>query len=151
LRETALRAQQAGLADVSGVAVLKRLRNAGEWWRRLCGALLQESGFALRTEMRGWNVRAIDGSLIQEPGAGGTRWRVHYSLRLPELECDHLEFGDGARCRRLIDDGLFGFLDLCVGSVVEIVDVFIGETGQSLEVTVLERRFELVVRQDFEG
>ena len=90
LRESAVRAREAGLADVSDVAILKRLRKAGEWWRQLCVALLRENGFAMRTEMRGWNVRAMDGTLIKEPGPSGTLWRVHYSLRLPELECDHL-------------------------------------------------------------
>ena len=42
LRETAVRARQAGLADISDVAVLKRLRHAGPWWRGLCVALLRE-------------------------------------------------------------------------------------------------------------
>lgn len=91
LRETAVRAAQAGLANVSDVAVLKRLRQAGEWWRRMCVALLRESGFAFRTDLRGWNVRAVDGTLVKEPGRSGTLWRIHYSLRLPELECDYLE------------------------------------------------------------
>src|ERR1700723_2313356 len=91
LRESAVRARQSGLANVSDVAILKRLQKAGEWWRQLCVALLRESGFAIRTEMRGWKVRAMDGTLIKEPGAGGGLWRVHYSLLLPELECDHLE------------------------------------------------------------
>lgn len=106
LRETATRVRLAGLADVSDVAILKRLRNAGEWWRRLCAALLCERGFAMRTEMRGWNVRAMDGTLIKEPGPGGTQWRIHYSLRLPELECDHLELtpvkgrGNGEKLER---------------------------------------------------
>jgi hypothetical protein len=91
LRESAVRAREAGLADVSDVAILKRLRKAGEWWRQMCVALLRESGFAMRAEARGWKVRAMDGTLIKEPGSGGTLWRVHYSLLLPELECDHLE------------------------------------------------------------
>ena len=50
-----------------------------------------------------------------------------------------LEFSDGARRRRLIDDGLFGFLDLRVGRVVEIVDVFFGEAGQALVVVLKSR------------
>src|ERR1051326_2596979 len=88
LRETAVRAREAGLADVSDVALLKRLRNAESWWRGLCAMLLRESGFHMTCDSRGWNVRAVDGTIIQEPGAGGGRWRIHYSLQLPELECD---------------------------------------------------------------
>ena len=43
-----------------------------------------------------------------------------------------MKFRDGARRRGLIDDGVFGFLDLGVRCVLQIVDVFFGETGQSL-------------------
>jgi len=106
LRETAVRARLAGLADVSDVAILKRLRNSDQWFRRLCVALLGESGFALRREMHGWNVRALDGTLVKEPGPKGGLWRIHYSLRLPELDCDHLELtpahgtGNGEKLER---------------------------------------------------
>jgi len=88
LRETAVRARQTGLAHVSDVALLKRLRNAEGWWRELCVSLLRESGFHMGCDSRGWNVRAVDGTLIQEPGSSGSLWRVHYSLQLPDLECD---------------------------------------------------------------
>jgi hypothetical protein len=88
LRETAVRARQAGLAEISDVALLKRLRNAESWWRGLCVALLRESGFHMACDSRGWNVRVVDGTLIKEPGPGGKLWRIHYSLQLPELECD---------------------------------------------------------------
>ena len=87
LRETAVRAREAGLAEVSDVALLKRLRNAEQWWRGLCVSLLGESGFHMSCDSRGWNVRVVDGTVIQEPGRGG-RWRLHYSLQLPDLECD---------------------------------------------------------------
>lgn len=91
LRETAVRARQSGLAEVSDVAILQRLRNAERWWQQMCQALLQESGFRLGTDTRGWNLRAVDSTLVKEPGRTGRLWRIHYSLRLPELECDHFE------------------------------------------------------------
>ena len=50
-----------------------------------------------------------------------------------------MEFRDRARRRRLIDDGLFGLFDLCVGRVVQIVDVLVGETGQALVVVLKSR------------
>jgi len=90
LRETAVRAKQAGLADVSDVTLLNRLRQAESWWRWLCMALLAESGWQMGADSRGWNVRALDGTLVKEPGRTGALWRIHYSLRIPSLECDHL-------------------------------------------------------------
>lgn len=91
LRETAVRARHSGLAEVSDVALLLRLRKAERWWRQLCFGLLQESGWSLGADPHGWNVRAVDGTLVQEPGRTGTQWRIHYSLRLPSLECDAFE------------------------------------------------------------
>jgi hypothetical protein len=29
--------------------------------------------------------------MVKEPGKTGGQWRIHYSLRLPTLECDHFE------------------------------------------------------------
>src|SRR5277367_6790021 len=42
LRETIVRAQQAGLADLSDVALLKRLRKSKAWLQQLCCGLFAE-------------------------------------------------------------------------------------------------------------
>lgn len=103
LRETAVRAKAAGLAKVSDVALLKRLRAAGEWWRLLAVELLVEQGGGAAEADA---VRVLDGSVICEPGPTGSQWRLHYSLRLPSLICDHLEVtpsrgaGNGERLDR---------------------------------------------------
>jgi hypothetical protein len=91
LRETAVRAGRSGLVQVSDVAILKRLRKAETWWQWLCASLAQESGWEVRADSRGWRVRAVDGSVIHEPGRGGGLWRLHYSLQIPSLICDHIE------------------------------------------------------------
>src|ERR1022692_3362043 len=91
LRETVVRAKAAGIAEVSDVALMKRLQKAEEWFRRLCVSLLEESGWELPAEVRGYNVRALDGTLVKEPGRGGSLWRIHYSVRIPSLVCDHFE------------------------------------------------------------
>jgi hypothetical protein len=31
----------------------------------------------------------LDATVVSEPGKTGSQWRIHYSLRLPTLECDH--------------------------------------------------------------
>jgi hypothetical protein len=91
LRETATRAKAAGLASVSDVAILDRLRTAGPWWRRMCARLLEENGMQVPEQTGGRVFRAADGTVIQESGKTGSSWRVHYTLRLPDLECDHFE------------------------------------------------------------
>lgn len=90
LRETAVRAQAAGVAAVSDVTLLNRLRQAEGWLQHLCQALLEESGVRWRGPQPARHLRAVDGTVIQEPGPTGSQWRIHYSLRLPELRCDHL-------------------------------------------------------------
>jgi len=91
LRETVVRAKAAGLAAVSDVALLKRLRKAEGWLRGLCFALLEESGWELPAETHGYSIRVLDGTLVKEPGRSGSMWRIHYSLQIPSLLCDHFE------------------------------------------------------------
>jgi len=87
LRETVVRAKAAGLAEISDVALLKRLRNSEKWLRELCQALLQENGVVLPSD-KGVNLRVVDATVVKEPGKTGSQWRIHYSLRLPSLNCD---------------------------------------------------------------
>src|ERR1035441_1804942 len=58
LRETVVRAKAAGIAEVSDVALMKRLQKAEEWFRRLCVSLLEESGWELPAEVHG-NVEPV--------------------------------------------------------------------------------------------
>jgi len=90
LRETVVRAKNAQLADLSDVALLKRLRKSKVWLRQLCCSLFAER--ALSSPPSGPpNLRLIDASLVSEPGKTGSQWRVHYSLRWPSLECDYFK------------------------------------------------------------
>jgi hypothetical protein len=88
LRETAVQAKLAGIADVSDVALLDRLRDAEGWLRQLCLQLLEENGVQLQPVFHGRTVRLLDATVVREPGQSGSQWRIHYSLRLPTLECD---------------------------------------------------------------
>ncbi len=89
LRETAVQAKLAGLAAVSDVTLLNRLRDAEDWLRQLCELLLCEQGVDLQVKIAGRSVRLLDATVVSEPGNTGSQWRIHYSLRLPTLECDH--------------------------------------------------------------
>lgn len=89
LRETAVRARQGHLAALSDVAIMDRLKRAGEWFRWTNRELMKswivpqpEAVFGSR-----WNVRVIDGTRIKEPGPTGSSWCVHYSIGLPSLAC----------------------------------------------------------------
>jgi hypothetical protein len=88
LRETAVRAKLAGIAEVSDVTLLNRLRQSEGWLRDLCQQLWKENGVDLTPAIAGYPVRVVDGSVVKEPGKTGSQWRLHYSLRLPSLECE---------------------------------------------------------------
>ena len=87
LRETVVRARKANLADLSDVALLKRLRKSKDWLHALCVKLFREQGIAVSMPGR-FEVRAFDATTVKEPGKTGSLWRLHYSVHLPSLSCD---------------------------------------------------------------
>ena len=87
LRETALRSRIAGIADLSDVALLKRLRKCKDWFAAMCQAMFVERGVRLDC-YDGFQVRLVDATHVKEPGQTGSLWRIHYSLRLPSMLCD---------------------------------------------------------------
>ena len=89
LRETAARARMAGLADLSDVALLKRLRKSEAWLHGMCAGLFRDAG--LLSPADGREYRAFDATTVKEPGRTGSLWRIHYSVRLPSLACDFFE------------------------------------------------------------
>jgi Transposase DDE domain len=91
LRETAVRAKLAAWADVSDVAVLKRLRNSEAWLRALCVQLLHEQGGDDVPAGPTRRLRIVDGTIVREPGKTGSQWRIVYAIRLPGLDCDFFE------------------------------------------------------------
>lgn len=88
LRETVVRARHAHLAELSDVALLKRLRKSKQWLHSLCCALLGEQA-PLTSHPAPRSLRLVDATMVQEPGPTGSSWRLHYSLRWPQLTCDH--------------------------------------------------------------
>ena len=88
LRQTVARAQCLGWAQLSDVALLKRLRASANWLEYLCSCLWSGLDWPADLQAQRWAWRIVDGTTIQEPGATGITWRVHYSVRLPTLVCD---------------------------------------------------------------
>ena len=91
LRETAVQAKLAGIADVSDVTLLNRLRQSEDWLRQLCQQLWKDNGVNLEPVLKGQPVRVVDATVVKEPGKTGGQWRIHYSMRLPSLECDQFD------------------------------------------------------------
>jgi hypothetical protein len=87
LRETVVRARAAHWADLSDVALLKRLRKSKAWLYQLCCALWRERGVHPEPAAAP-ALRLLDSTLVQEPGQTGSLWRLHYSFQWPTLACD---------------------------------------------------------------
>ena len=103
LAQTVARAAQRGWARVSAVALHKRLSTAAPWLEHLTRHLLERQRDALQglSLPKGRALRIVDATDILAPGATGTDWRLHYSLRLPELICDHFELTDAHGAEKL--------------------------------------------------
>jgi hypothetical protein len=108
LEQTVTRARVRGLASLNAMALHKRLCASQQWLQALTGHLLKDIRIHLGQNEDCWaigrRVRILDATNIQEPGSTGSDWRVHYSLRLPEMCCDFFELTDthgGESLRRL--------------------------------------------------
>lgn len=95
LRQTVIRAREQSIADISDVALLKRLRSSEPWLRSLNSHLteINQAEF-LKGLASGRRIRVVDATTVQEQGGAGTNWRVHYTLCLPDLSCDFFELTD---------------------------------------------------------
>lgn len=91
MRETVVLAKKADLADLSDVALLKRLRKSRDWLYQLCCALFAERGLGSLVSRSEPTLRLVDSTLVQEPGQTGSLWRIHYSFRWPALVCDYFK------------------------------------------------------------
>lgn len=93
LRETVTRAKISGLANVTDVALLKRLQCSEYWLKELSLCLLRERGtLGINIdENKHVQMRLVDGTHVKEPGKTGSQWRIHYSLKLPDLHCDYFK------------------------------------------------------------
>jgi hypothetical protein len=96
LEQTVLRAREQGLGRVSAVALFKGLRRSAAFLQQLARQLLQQ--VQQRAQAANWpggyRFGLIDATSVKEPGPTGSCWRLHYSLRLPDLYCDHFELSD---------------------------------------------------------
>lgn len=97
MRETVARARAGNLADLSDVALLKRVNKSGEWLRWMSERLIQESPVPAMTgaALQGRRILAVDGSVIREPGAITSTWRLHYAMDINTLACQEVHVTRG--------------------------------------------------------
>lgn len=95
LRSTAAWATSIGLADISNVALLYRLRQCGDWLSELVGRALSA---ATPPASRGRLIRIIDATTVRKSGkladAQGRLWRIHSAFDLPHERFGFFELTD---------------------------------------------------------
>jgi hypothetical protein len=95
MRATTAWAAVSGIADISDVALLGRLRNTGAWLCQLVSRLikLDEAGIA-----KGRLIRVLDATSVGKAGADEKKnngvWRVHCSFDLQREQFDFVELTD---------------------------------------------------------
>jgi Transposase DDE domain len=95
LRQTVVRAREQSIADISDVALLKRLRSSEKWLRLLTSRMTELGSAPLVNRLsQRRRIRVVDATTVEEQGGAGTDWRVHYTLCLPDLSCDFFELTD---------------------------------------------------------
>ena len=97
MRETVARARAGNLADLSDVALLKRVNKSGEWLRWMSERLIQEAPVPVMkcSALEGRRILAVDGSVIREPGAITSSWRLHYAMDIGTLACQEIQITRG--------------------------------------------------------
>jgi hypothetical protein len=102
LRSTSAWAASVGLADLSNVALLKRLRKCGPWMEHLTGLLL---GGGAEPAAQGRRIRLADGTTVSKAGKEAKKnnglWRLHCVLDLPAERFSFVELTDEKGGERL--------------------------------------------------
>ncbi len=133
LRETAVMAEQGGLAKLSDVAILKRLKGCEAWFEWMSVALRQKwlpesTNCGLWADRR---IRLVDGTIVREPGVTGSQWRLHYSVGLPALNCQEVILTtpkEGETLRRFsVNEGDIFIADRCYANARGIAHVAEGK------------------------
>lgn len=95
LRSTATWAAAIGLADISNVALLYRLKQCADWLALLIGHVLAT---AAPKASRGRLIRLIDATTVPQAGTLAKKnnwlWRIHSAFALPRERFDYFELTD---------------------------------------------------------
>lgn len=95
LRSTSALVKKGNIADISDVGILKRLKKSSNWFTWATKALLESMAPPFKQSGdTSYNFRFVDASVIEEPGATGSKWRLHYSFNATSFAPDEVIVGD---------------------------------------------------------
>lgn len=86
LATTTAMAAAADLATISPVALHLWMRRIGPWLASLLGALTDAAEKFGPARWAGYDIRIVDATVVSRPGCKGTTARVHYAIRLTDLQ-----------------------------------------------------------------
>lgn len=95
LRSTAAWASAQGVANLSDVAVLKRLTAAPPFLQAVLARLLAAHVGLAPVAPLPWRVRLTDSTTVSHPGSTGADWRVHVGYDPVRATFDAIELTDG--------------------------------------------------------
>ena len=95
LRSTAAWAEQEGIAKISDVSLLDRLRNAAGWLELLWQTKLSRISPPVTLPKLGLAVRLADATTVSAPGNKTAEWRLHMDYRPLEGRFGAVELTDG--------------------------------------------------------
>lgn len=87
--ETVQRARAGDWVELSDVGLLKRVNKSGAWLGWITEQLIQQSPIVAMAcpALQGRRILAADGSVVAEPGAITSTWRLHYTMDISTLRC----------------------------------------------------------------
>lgn len=94
LRTTAAMAAAAGLIDMSAVALHKWMRKMGAFLAALLSVVVDGAKSFSAQLWAGYEILIVDATTIARPGSAGATARVHYALRLTDLQPVFVEVTD---------------------------------------------------------
>lgn len=94
LATTTAMAAASNLSTISPVALHKWMRRLGPWLASLLVALTDASKVFAAERWAGYDIRIVDATVVSRPGSQGTTARVHYAVRLTNLQPIYEEVTD---------------------------------------------------------
>jgi hypothetical protein len=116
-RGTKALTQLLGEAEMSDVAILKRIRNSAEWLKWLCQHIYRRAGLIVSKPkwLRDRDVKLVDGTEDVKCGVRRQCYMLHYSLDLFTLDAGELHVTDRRTGEKLANFKEFGKGDIVMG------------------------------------